>query len=112
MIVLKAGSKIYGAKLTAAERKAMEIEIRKEIAISEQEHSLNTDALILYQLRKQLGFGKKRLMRFYQNFAPVYHELLDYYEASEEGEGFWLIRKQLKEDVGIDLEEWSKGNYT
>lgn len=57
MIVKKAGGKIYGAQLTAAERKAMNIEINKQIAENEHKHMMEVDALVLWELHVQLGFG-------------------------------------------------------
>ena len=51
---------IYGADLTAKERRAMNIEINRQIVEADRKYLNNVDAMILYFLHKHLGFGKKR----------------------------------------------------
>lgn len=104
MIVKKSKGKVYGASLTAAEKKAMDIEIKRQFAEQERQYHLELDAIILWVLRKQLGFGPKRLKRFYTQFAPAVWELLKYYEMSEEDQS-WLCTRKLK-DHGVDIEKW------
>lgn len=57
MHVKKAGGKVYGAILTAAEKKAMDIEIQKELAEYDRKHIAEIDATILWVLHEQFGFG-------------------------------------------------------
>lgn len=104
MIVKKSKGKVYGASLTAAEKKAMDIEIKRQLAEYERQHQLELDAIILWVLRNQLGFGKKRLKRFYDEFSPAVQELLRYYEMGEEDQS-WLCTRKLK-DHGVDIEKW------
>lgn len=106
MRVKKAGGKIFGAELTAAERKAMDIEIQKELAEYTRQHELAIDAMILWQLHEQLGFGPKRLKQFYDNFSKAVKELISYYEAGED-EGVKLCLYRLKK-IGVDVEAWNK----
>lgn len=106
MIVKKAGGKIYGAQLTAAERKAMNIEINKQIAENERKHMMEVDALVLWELHVQLGFGPTRLKRFYMGFASALNSLLRRYEMGVD-DAPWLTQRKLQE-MGIDLEEWYK----
>lgn len=106
MRVKKVGNRVYGADLTVAERKAMNLEIQKQMAEYDRKHLNEIDALILWQLHTQLGFGIKRLKRFYMNFNPEYQALIDRYDMDEE-DGIWLNTYKLKE-IGVDLEEWSK----
>lgn len=54
---------VYGAELTAKERRAMNIEINRQIVEADRKYLNNVDAMILYFLHKHLGFGKKRLRR-------------------------------------------------
>lgn len=104
MRVKKAGGKIIGAELTVAERKAMEIEINRQIAEHDRKHVNDIDALVLYQLRVQFGFGKKRLKRFFDNFAPALAELIRHYEMPNAST--WICTEMLKRD-GIDIEAWN-----
>lgn len=106
MIVLKNKGKVFGAKLTAAEKKAMDIEIDKQIAALDRQHELDIEATILWVLMDQFGFGEKRLRRFYESFNPALKQLIDYYQMAETDEA-WLCTQKLKEK-GIDLDIWRK----
>lgn len=87
MYTKKAGGKVYGAHLTAAEKKAMDIEIRR-------------------QLHEEFGFGPKRLKQFYDTFAVRLNELIKHYEMTD-SDIVWLCTYKLKQ-YGIDIEEWNK----
>ena len=47
MIVKKAGGKVYGATFTAAERKAMDMEINRQIIEADKRYTDDIDAMIL-----------------------------------------------------------------
>ena len=55
---------VFGADLTAKERKAMEMEINRQIVESDRKYRDDVDIMMLYALRVHLGFGRKRLRRF------------------------------------------------
>lgn len=61
--------------MSPEEKRAIEKEIEDQFANFVAEHLLEIEALMLYQLRKQLGFGKKRLKRFYDGFTPTVYDL-------------------------------------
>lgn len=104
MTVIKILGKVYGAKLTNAEKEAMEIEIRKQIAVETRKHEDEIVALVLWSLMEQLGLGEKRLKRFYDGFEPSIKGLLDRYEM-DDADDAWLCTKKLK-DKGIDIVKW------
>jgi len=106
MFIKKANGNIFGAVLTAAEQKAMNIEIQKGLAEYDKKHALEIDAIILWELRNQLGFGPKRLKRFYKNFSLALANLTKRYEL-EDQDNVWICTQKLKE-YGIDVEEWDK----
>lgn len=108
MTVLKSSGKIYGAKFTAAERKAMEIEIRKEIAVQMKENAKDIDSMILWFLHFEFGFGKKKLRRAYDRMEPMMKQLIEHYEMDDSEKGY-LCRYQLK-NYGVDIDEWHKEN--
>lgn len=83
MKVKKAGKRVFGAVMSAAEKKAMDMEIQR-----------------------QLGFGNKRLKKFYDNFSRGVEALIRRYEM-EQGDDVWLCTYKLKE-IGCDLEKWEK----
>ena len=105
MIVKKVGSKVFGANLTVAEKKALDIEINRQIAESDRKHMNDIDALILFQLKAQLGFGAKRLRRFYEAFDVALLELIEHYEMPDSPA--WLCLEMLKKD-GVDVEAWNR----
>ncbi len=105
MRVKQCGGKVYGMDLTAKERKAMNMEINRQIAEADRQYRNNVDAMILYALHVHLGFGKKRLRRFYEAFNEDHQRLLDYYELPE-SDGAWIADRKLKE-IGVDVEAWN-----
>lgn len=105
MRVKKAGGKVYGADFTAAERKALNIEINRQLIENEKKYAKDFDAAILYFLRKKYGFGYKRLKEFFMDFEKVHEELIAYYELDEQ-DGPWFCNRELQEELGIDLDEW------
>lgn len=104
MVVKKVGGKVYGAVLTAAEKKAMNIEIEKQLAEYTRKHEVELNAMILYVLHEQLGFGEQRLRRFFDRFSVEIDALVRYYEMDDE-DAEWLCTRKLL-DMGIDVAAW------
>lgn len=104
MVVKKAGGKVYGAVFTAAEKKAMDIEIKKELAEYTRKHEVEVNAMILYVLHEQLGFGEQRLKKFFDRFSVEINELVRRYEMDDE-DAEWLCTRKLL-DMGIDVAKW------
>lgn len=107
MIIKKSGGRIIGAQLTAAERKAMNLEIQKQLGDHVRSHVREIDALFLWFLHQKYGFAYKRLKEAYTDFAPMLESLCARYEMSQEGDDVFLCTKMLKE-IGVDLDEWDK----
>lgn len=105
MIVKKVGGVVIGAQLTAAERKAMNIEIQKEIAARTRKSSLEMCALFLWYLHTECGFGASRLKKAFDAFGGSIDRLCERYEMTESGDDVWLCTKKLKE-IGADIEAW------
>ena len=89
---------------TAKERKAMEDEINRQTAKNIEKMSADLQALVLWELHEQLGFGKKRLLRFQKAFQPMIQELQRFYEVDMADADF-VCKYKLKHEVGIDVEE-------
>lgn len=105
MEIKKAFGQVFGAKLTSAEKKALDIEIHKQLAENSRKHAMEIDAMFLYVLQEQLGFGEVRLKRFFDDFSPIVHGLSERYEMDTEEDKIWLYTYKLKER-GVDLEKW------
>ena len=84
-------------------RKAINDEINRQTGENVRKLSHNIQALVLWSLRKQLGWGKKRLLRFQKNFMPLIQELQDYYQLANANETEFVCLRKLKEEVGIDV---------
>ena len=92
-------------RLTNKERKAMEREINIQTAKNIKNLSLNLQALVLWNLHEQCGFGKKRLLEFQKAFLPKIEELQQYYLAEDAEEIEFVCLYKLKNEVGIDVKE-------
>ncbi len=106
MRVKKSLGRVYGAELTAAERKAMNIEIEKQLAEYTRKHQAEFDALVLWELHIQLGWGEKRLRKFFDAFGGAVNALVKRYEMEDEDD-VWLCTQKLKE-MGVDIEQWER----
>lgn len=107
MMVLKSGGKVIGGKLTNAEKRAMEIEIAKETAEWNDANLLELDAIVLWWIRRRLGYGEKRLKEFYQDFRLDVAELQSRYELYD-GETSPFVMTQLLLDEGFDIRAWAE----
>ena len=105
MRIKKTGNKIYGGSMSVAENKAMDMEIQRQLAEYDRKNAIEIDALVLWVLHEQFGFGPKRLRQFYEAFAPAINELVERYEL-ENSDEIWLCTRNIKK-IGIDVEEWN-----
>ena len=92
------------AKMTAKERKAMDDEIDRQLAEATRRQEGDIDALLLWYLHTEYGFGEKRLRKFMEGFNARLRELSDWYDMGE-GDQMFLVRRELKK-IGIDVDEW------
>lgn len=92
-------------KNTNKQQKAMIAEIDRQIAERDAKYINDFDAMVLYTLHVHLGFGKKRLRRFYEAFVAEHKKLIDFYNMPNDGA--WLCHHMLKQ-IGVDVEEWNK----
>lgn len=106
MQIKKSGGKIFGAVMTNAEKKAMDMEIRRQLEEYNRNNADNIDAMILWHLHEEFGFGKKRLKKFYETFSTRMKELSDYYLIDTDRIP-WVYQKKLKE-YGIDIAKLNK----
>ena len=104
MLKKSINGRVYGAKMTAAEKKAIEIEIKKQLAEYDRKHAMELDALGRWVLHNEFGFGEKRLKKFYDSFAKSIKELTDHY-ALDDSDDVWICTYKLKQ-AGIDIEKW------
>lgn len=99
--------KVFGAELTAAEKKAMNIEINRQLVERDKQYAADIDAMVLYTLMAHYGWKKKRLKRFWDAFISEHKALRDFYDMNEPGDNEWLAHRMLRE-IGVDIQEWYK----
>jgi hypothetical protein len=115
MVVLKSGKHIFGAKLTAAEKKALDMEARRSLAEYTRKHELEIEATVIWQIKRVLEeeLGEEVnvdfLKRLYNGLDVELDKLIDHYEM-DDGDAQWLCTKKLK-DEGIDIEAWRREKY-
>ena len=98
MVIKKSNGKIYGAVLTANERKALNMEIQRQLA-----HKLDeVDATVLWVLHEEFGFGEKRLQRFYSRFFQEMNKLV----SSSENPDMKAVCSEKLLKYGIDISDW------
>ena len=106
MLIKKSGGRIFGAQLTRAEEKAMNMEIQRQCADYDRKHMDEIDAMILWTLHEEFGFGEVRLRRFHSAFNKRFEELIEHFEIDDDEGLLWLYTKLLKEK-GIDISNWN-----
>lgn len=104
--VLKISGSIVGAKMSAAEKKAVMIEVRKVMAEENRKNQREIDAVILWRIHEKFGAGPKKLKEFYFDFDSDIDELCNRYET-DDSDTVYLHTRKL-EEYGINLEEWEK----
>lgn len=109
MRIKKAGNTIYGAELTAAEKKAMNIEICKQLAKHTLKYQVEIESIFLREMRRKYGHGAVRLKRDFDDFSNDLDDLIARYELGEEDK-LWLVQQQLKAE-GFDVEQWHREKY-
>lgn len=104
MHVKKNRGKVYGASFSRNEQKAIEMEIKSQLAEYDKNHAKELSAMVLWVLHTEFGFGEKRLKRFYDIYADSIDALIKRYDL-DEPDDIWLCTKKLN-DAGIDIEDW------
>ena len=98
---------IYGVQFSAAEQRALDKEIDRQIAERDEKYAPDLDAFILYVLMVKRGWKKKRLHDFWKDFIVVHKELRDFYQMDKAGDAEWFCHRELKK-IGVDVRQWYK----
>ena len=92
-------------KIPSKVRKELQKEINRQTGENVRRLAVNIQALVLWSLHNQLGFGKKRLLRFQEKFLPLIEELQEFYQADNAEETEFICLYKLKNEVGVDVEK-------
>jgi len=88
-------------KMTNAEMKALEGEIRKQIAASVSSLQKHIEAIVLWQIHTQLDLDVEELEAFLEAFQPALQELKAFYEVETEADTELACVYNLK-TIGFD----------
>lgn len=109
---MKARVKSGSLKMSKEIREALEAEAermaREAIDEMNRKNEEEVDAMALYILHTEFGFGEKRLRRFFDSFYKGLSDLGERYVMTNYDERIWLAKRRLREDCGIDISEWEK----
>ena len=87
----------------------MRAEINRQIVERDKAYTNDYDACILWVLHTHLGFGPKRLRRFFDAYREEHQRLRDFYMMAEDTG--WLCREKLKQ-IGVDIAAWNEEEKT
>ena len=90
--------------LSSDERKRLKEELLKQVAHYNGEYQQEADAIMLWTLHVYAGWGKKKLLEFWNTAFKERDRLKERYEMGAD-ELEWLYKHKLKEQVGVDIEE-------
>lgn len=88
-------------------KEACDAEARRLVLERWSQFCTNMDTVMLYVLWSEFGFGKKRLIRFFDKLMSAHADLLKRF-ASGEDEHYDVMRKRLKDGTGVDPVELLK----
>lgn len=104
MQVKKSNGTIFGANLTTAERKALDMEIRRQFAEYTRKYELEIESMFLLAIREEFSFGEERLKRTHKALSEGIDNLVKRYQLNED-DAAWLCTYKLKEQ-GFDISKW------
>lgn len=91
--------------LNKYQKKEMEKEINAQIAEADAKYCAEVDAVVLFTLMVEEGWGKRKLRRFWEAMYKNHQEMLKRYEMNDDYP--WICTKFLM-DRGIDVKEWNR----
>ena len=98
---------IVPRKLSHREMQALDSSIREQIGKQIVRLSGRIEALVLWQLHFQKGWGVKRLEEFLNDFRPALQELIDFYGLEDTDDVEYACVQKLK-SIGFDTDKLGK----
>ena len=92
-------------KYTAEEQAAMRSEVEDQLLSFVADNLLEIESIFLMQLHDQLGFGEKRLKKFYDNFSPTIYDMM-IKQLKKENMKDYPCTAYLK-GKGFEVEDWA-----
>ena len=109
MVIKKSGKTIFGAQFNAAEQKAIDMELNRQMAEHLRKTNVELESIVVKRLRDYVGFDEKQLREFFDMCDDDINRMIQYYELDDHDMA-WLCTRQLKAE-GIDVEQWYREKY-
>lgn len=106
MNIKKSNGKVFGVSLSNAEKKALDMEIARQLADYTQKYELEVESMVLLVLRDEFGFGEQRLRRAHKGLSKGIDDLVNRYQMTDQ-DAAWLCTYKLKEE-GFDISKWDE----
>lgn len=90
-------------QLSKAEKAAMKAECARQARELSERFSTEIDAMMLWALHEEFGFGAERLRRVWECVARHRDELLKRYDMQDDSE--YILIYKLNQ-IGVDLKAW------
>lgn len=100
----KFGKAVFGVTFNKKEQDIIDKSIQELILDRFVEFEKELDASMLMMLHEHFGFGHDRLMKAWKLTFDCNRYLQKRYELDAK-DSCWLVKKKLKEEMGIDLDE-------
>ena len=100
----KFGKAVFGVEFNKKEQEIIDKCIQQMILDKFVAFEKELDASMLMMLHVTFGFGYNRLMKAWKMTFDYNRKLQKRYEF-DPNDSIWLCKKQLKEKLGIDLDE-------
>lgn len=95
-----------GKDIQRAIQDEVDRQIDERIEAKLTKHYSDLDAMTLYTLHEEFGFGVKRLRRFYEAVLQMHDRVTDFYEM--DGDDFFFICREKLKEIGVDIDEWNR----
>jgi len=92
-------------QLSKKQQSARDTEIRRQAAEINEQFLDDAEKMLMYVLKKQEGYGPKRMKKTYMGFTRLFKEILDKYIFDGPDDVMWYVDKELK-DAGVDIDAW------
>ena len=109
MRIKRSAGHAYGAELTKAEQRALDMEIRRQLSEYTRKHIVEFEATVIRNLRRATDWDESQLRAFYDKFDDDLQALVKHYEMGQD-DLQWLCTRELKQE-GIDIEQWHRERY-
>lgn len=90
-------------KFNDDQQRSFKREVNRQLSEQTKAHESDVDAILMWFLHEEYGWGPKRLNDFIERFNARLKELVSWYDLDDDDQ-LWLIKYKLKE-MGVEFEK-------